>query len=249
MKRTLELMCGTFGAGRPKICVPIVDREGEGILRSAERIARLPADLVEWRADFCGELLEERFLLEMLEGLRRRLGKKTILYTMRTKGEGGELSADADTYFRLNRAAAASGFAELVDVEAFFAGERTGREIRAIQEAGSRVIASFHNFDRTPGREEMVNRLLRMEELGADVAKLAVMPECPQDVLELLEATAEADRRLEIPVVTMSMGKLGAVSRVSGTLTGSAMTFASAGDVSAPGQIPIERMTEIMDVL
>ena len=95
----------------------------------------------------------------------------------------------------------------------------------------------------------MVMRLQRMEELGADAVKLAVMPAKRQDVLNLLQATLTAWERLSVPVVTMSMGDLGVISRISGSLTGSAMTFAAAGAVSAPGQIPVEAVAEIQNFL
>ena len=85
-----------------------------------------------------------------------------------------------------------------------------------------------------------------MEEMGADVAKLAVIPRSRQDVLDLLQATVTADERMNIPVVTMSMGGLGVVSRLCGSLTGSAMTFAAVGETSAPGQIAAEKMQNIL---
>ena len=146
-----------------------------------------------------------------------------------------------DTYYELNDRAARSGYVDLVDMEAFREEERTSEEIRKLQSAGVHVIASFHNFDRTPDREELIRRLTRMQEMGADVAKIAVMP--------LMEATMEADHSLDIPVVTMSMGRLGVLSRLAGTLTGSAMTFASVGEASAPGQIPIEQMRVFCQLL
>ena len=97
--------------------------------------------------------------------------------------------------------------------------------------------------------EELIRRLTRMQEMGADVAKIAVMPQSREDVMTLMEATMEADHSLDIPVVTMSMGRLGVLSRLAGTLTGSAMTFASVGEASAPGQIPIEQMRVFCQLL
>ncbi len=111
------------------------------------------------------------------------------------------------------------------------------------------MIASSHEFHRTPPKEEMVLRLKKMEELGADAAKLAVMPENAGDVLALLTATVEADQKLEIPVVTMAMGRLGALSRISGMLTGSAMTFAAFGKASAPGQLSVEQVQTAWNIL
>ena len=81
------------------------------------------------------------------------------------------------------------------------------------------------------------------------MAKLAVMPVKKMDAIRLLEATVIAEEEMEIPVVTMSMGQMGVISRVSGGLTGAAMTFAAVGKASAPGQIAVEDMRKVLDVI
>src|SRR4029450_6364670 len=89
-----------------------------------------------------------------------------------------------------------------------------------------------------------------MQELGADIAKIAVMPQKPEDVLRLLHVTVLARRQFpRLPLVTMSMGALGSITRVAGFLYGSDMAFAVGKAASAPGQIPIEdarRTTELL---
>ena len=82
----------------------------------------------------------------------------------------------------------------------------------------------------------MISILCEMQSCGADIAKLAVMPKSIQDVLNLMLASAKAFENLNIPLITMSMGKLGSFSRVAGLLTGSCATFGSYGQESAPGQ-------------
>ena len=65
-----------------------------------------------------------------------------------------------------------------------------------------------------------------------------------------LAATAEmADHHPETPVITMSMGTLGAVSRLCGEAFGSAMTFANPGAASAPGQVPLDVVNEVLESL
>lgn len=155
---------------------------------------------------------------------------------------------EKETYYQLNDGSS-SGLVDLIDVEAFMDEDSTAAHMRKLQELGVHTIASNHDFAATPVPEEMLRRLTRMQALGADVAKLAVMPGCPQDVLNLLQVTLTAYETLEIPVITMSMGKQGVVSRISGPLTGSALTFATAGEASAPGQIPVEKMREILDII
>ena len=97
--------------------------------------------------------------------------------------------------------------------------------------------------------EELIRRLTRIQEMGADVAKIAVMPQSREDVMTLMEATMEADHSLDIPVVTISMGRLGVLSRLAGTLTGSAMTFASVGEASAPGQMGVKDLETVLGLL
>ena len=249
-KKVFQTGTGIFGEGTPKICVPIVENSREDIWRRAEEIERLPVDIVEWRADFYRDAFRTEEFVETLKGIKIRLSKKPLLFTFRTAREGGNRSVDPDDYYRLNQAAASEG-ADLVDVETFLDEERTAEETEKLHasNAGCHVLASNHDFEKTPSVEEMVRRLKRMEELGADVANLAVMPVCPQDVLNLLQATVTANELLAVPVVTMSMGNMGVLSRICGSLTGSAMTFAAVGKASAPGQISAEHMTKILKII
>lgn len=249
MNRVFQTKTGIFGEGAPKICVPIVEKSREGIWKKAEDIEKLPVDIAEWRADFYEDIFRTEEVLETLKGIKMRLGRKLLLFTFRTAREGGNRSVDPDAYYHLNREAA-SGGADLVDLETYLDETRTAEEIGKLRASGSGclVMASNHDFQKTPSTEEMVRRLRRMEELGADAAKLAVMPTNRQDVLNLLQATVTAAEMLSVPVVTMSMGSMGVISRICGSLTGSAMTFASAGEASAPGQIPVEQMAEILKI-
>ena len=249
MKKTWLTAEDTFGKVRPGICVPIVETEQEKIWQEAERIRSLSVDLAEWRADFYERADSPEDVIMTLQGIKERLGEKRLLFTCRTAAEGGQYMADQKAYLRLCQAAAASGCADMVDLEVFRLGEHASSAIRLLQLHGCRVIASSHDFESMPSVEDMRNRLLSMEELGADAAKLAVMPCEEQEVLNLMQATLQADREMRIPVITMSMGELGAVSRMSGRLTGSAVTFASAGTASAPGQIPVEKMSELLEIL
>lgn len=248
-KKVFTIGTGVFGEGRPKICVPIVGRSREEILKKAEEIAGLPVDLAEWRVDFYEEADKKGDVIRVLQEIKERILGKALLFTFRTKGEGGNRAIEREEYYALNEAAACGG-ADLLDVEVLFSEEeRTRKEIERMHRTGVRVIGSSHDFEKTPGTGEMIEKLLKMEEVGADVAKLAVMPVTRMDVVRLLEATVKADERLPIPVVTMSMGEMGVVSRVSGRLTGSAMTFAAAGEGSAPGQISVGEMIRLLGVV
>ena len=124
------------------------------------------------------------------------------------------------------------------------------RIIREAHAANVFVVASSHDFDRTPDKEELIRRLRLMQDLDADILKAAVMPRCRKDVLTLLAATEEmtsvyADR----PVVTMSMAGAGVISRLCGEVFGSAITFGAAGRTSAPGQMDARDLRTALELI
>jgi len=47
----------------------------------------------------------------------------------------------------------------------------------------------------------------------------------------------------------MSMSPVGGVTRICGEVFGSSMTFGMVGKASAPGQIPVERLQEALNIL
>ena len=154
-----------------------------------------------------------------------------------------------EAYTALNTAVAQSGDADAVDVEVFSGDEVVRRNIQAIHAAGKAVVGSNHDFGGTPDKADLLFRLRKMQELGADIPKIAVMPRCPGDVIALLDATQEmSGKYADRPIITMSMGA-GVVSRLCGEYFGSAMTFGAVGQVSAPGQIPVEELNAAMDIL
>ena len=225
---TIRRCC--IGEGRPKVIVPIVERTEAAILQKAAAFSTISADCVEWRADWFADALDANALSRCLRGLRAALGEKLLLVTFRTQAEGGEAALTADQYAAFCAAVCASGCADLLDIEFFSAGERLPQWIAAAHAAGVKVVCSSHDFQKTPLRAELVERMVRMQQAGADLPKLA-------------------DRPPETPVITMSMGALGAVSRLCGEAFGSAMTFANPGTASAPGQVPLDVVDTVLDSL
>lgn len=239
-----------IGEGRPKVILPIVETSEEAILARGVEFSTLRADCVEWRVDLWEEAADAPALERCLHGLRQVLGTKLLLVTFRTQAEGGQKALSPEDYAALCRRVCASGCADLLDLELLPTGAALPGLIREAHAAGVRVICSSHDFSGTPPRAELLARLEQMRQAGADIAKLAVMPRCREDLLELLSATTEMDRaHPELPLVTMSMGALGAVSRLWGEAMGSAMTFASVGKSSAPGQLELDLVNQVLDAL
>ena len=239
-----------IGEGRPKVILPIVEKTESDVLARGAAFARLAADCVEFRADWLEGWQDSAVLGRCLAGLRAALGEKLLLVTLRTRAEGGEADASPTEYAAFCRQVWESGCADLMDLEFFPAGEALPGMIAQAQAHGVKVVCSSHNFASTPSQAEMVARMCAMQAAGADLPKLAVMPRSRRDVLALLGATAEmAECHPDTPVITMSMGALGGVSRICGEALGSAMTFACTGRASAPGQIELEVLNPILDRL
>ena len=122
--------------------------------------------------------------------------------------------------------------------------------LSASHQKGVFVLLSNHNFEGTPPKEEIISILCRMQQLGADITKLAVMARSEKDVLVLLEATlAMRERYGDRPFITVSMGQKGIISRVAGGLFGSAVTYASGNDPSAPGQLQASSVRYVLNLL
>lgn len=247
---TVKVRNIAIGEGMPKICVPIVGVTKEAILEEARAITKLPADVVEWRIDWFEGVFDWAQMEDVLKALRETLGEMPILMTFRTSKEGGEKAIDDETYAEINVKAAKTGFIDLVDVEVFTGDEIVKRIIEDAHEAGVKVVLSNHDFDKTPDKEDIVGRLCKMQELGADIPKIAVMPQSKKDVLTLLAATEEmATEHADRPIITMSMAGTGVVSRLAGEAFGSALTFGAAAKASAPGQMEVNDLKKVLELI
>lgn len=239
-----------IGAGAPKIIVPIVGVTKEDILNEAKTFDSIPVDVVEWRVDWFEHVFEFDKVEDVLKELRTVLGNITLLLTFRTKKEGGEKAIDTEDYKELNLRAAKTGYVDFIDVEIFTGDDVVKEIIDGAHAAGVRVIASNHDFFKTPAKSDIIYRLRKMQDMGADIPKIAVMPQSKRDVLTLLGATEEmvtdyADR----PIITMSMAGTGVISRLCGEVFGSSMTFGAAKKASAPGQMGVNDLNTVLDLL
>lgn len=238
-----------IGEGKPKIVVPIVARTEEEVEEQVKEARQQKADMLEWRGDWFDGIFDWERVENVLWQLRKYVGEIPVLFTFRTANEGGEKEISRDEYRRLNIEVAKSKMADLIDVEGV-AFENADSLIEELKELGSKVIVSSHDFNKTPQKNEMIRRLCEMQKMGADIVKLAVMPQSVKDVLELLAATEEMNRLYaKQPIVTMSMAGQGVISRLAGELVGSAMTFGTAGKASASGQIDVKELDFILTTI
>jgi 3-dehydroquinate dehydratase-1 len=249
--KTINIGGKPAGSGRfPAICAPLVARTSDTLLEEARAVAAKRPDILEWRVDFFEGIADTRAVLDAAAGIRKATPGIPLLFTRRSSNEGGEpIAISEEQVIALYRAICESGHIDLIDYE-MSNEERHVREVREFShEHDVQLVLSFHDFNRTPDAAYLDERFIAAERMGADVAKIAVMPRGMEDVLKLFDSTLQASRKLSIPVVSMAMGRFGSVSRMCGWAFGSAMTFAVGQSSSAPGQMPIEDVEAGMAIL
>lgn len=239
-----------IGVGAPKIIVPVVGKTEQDLISEVEFLTNIDFDVLEWRVDHFQNVNDIEQVKQMAHKINAIVGHKPILFTFRTANEGGVYSASVEFYINLNKQMITSKLIDFVDIE-LFTGDDIVKEIIALaHQHNVLVIASNHDFNKTPDKSDIIYRLRKMQDLGADIPKIAVMPRSTQDVLTLLAATAEMKENYAVkPLITMSMGGKGAISRVAGETFGSDLTFGAAKNASAPGQLDVKELRHMLNVL
>lgn len=222
---------------KTKIVVPVMLTE----LAELEKVSvsdYRTADIVEWRSDF----LSADEILEMAPKFFEKFKESKILFTLRTVREGGNIQVSEKKYLQILKEILTYNPA-YIDVEFF----THGPSFAALKDFRDKMVLSYHNFDEVPS--DLTNRLIKMHEEGTAFVKVAVMPERECDVLDLLQITRDMTLEYGDHFISMAMGDLGRLSRISGYLTGSCWTFASLENSSAPGQISLKETEYILDIL
>jgi 3-dehydroquinate dehydratase-1 len=235
------------GGAFPLICTPLVGRTRDAVLAELDAVLPKKPDVLEWRVDFFAALGDTAHVIETARAIREGAGSIPVLFTRRSSIEGGEKIALAEPQIvQLYVDVCASRLVDLIDYETANAPEDF-RRLRAVsREHDIALIGSYHNFQGTPDAAALAARFALAHRLEADIAKVAVMPKELPDVLTLLGATYDASRSLPIPLISMSMGPYGSLSRMVGFVYGSALTWAVGKSSSAPGQVPIEDLRAVL---
>ena len=234
----------------PIICTPLVGRTRDQLLSEVQVVLAKKPDLLEWRVDFFEGIADTAAVIALAARIKQAAGEIPLLFTRRSIREGGEkIALSEDDVVALYAAVCESRNIDLIDFE--MSNDATHiAKLRAASKANDiKLILSFHNFSFTPGLETLDQRFLQAEQLGADIAKVSVMPRNLEDVLTLLSATLSASQKLRIPLISMSMGPYGSLTRLFGWTFGSALTFAVGANSSAPGQVPIEDLNTVLAIL
>ena len=219
-----------IGSGVPKICMSLTGKTEQELMNHVAAALAAQPDIVEWRVDYCVDILDACLMGELLAKMRRAIQDIPLIFTLRDAAEGGFHPTDPIVRREFYNTAIDSGLIDLADVELQSISDGYADLVVRAKQRSVGVILSYHNFKETPSAAEMAGILQKEQDCGADIAKIAVMPQTRADVLSLLSVGAEVagSEKQIIPIVAIAMGKLGAVSRVAGGMFGSAMTYTAA---------------------
>lgn len=197
------------------------------------------ADIIEWRADF----LPKEAILQVAPAIFEKFAGRELVFTLRTRAEGGQIELSSEEYVQIIKEVAQLYQPDYIDFE-YFSYKDVFEEMLDFPN----LVLSYHNFQETP--ENLMEILSELTSLNPKVVKIAVMAHTEQDVLDLMNFTRGFKTlNPEQEYVTVSMGKVGKVSRIISDVTGSSWSFASLDEASAPGQISLSIMQKIRELL
>ncbi|MFV5628753.1 type I 3-dehydroquinate dehydratase [Acinetobacter oleivorans] len=230
-----------------KTIVPITAKTKEQALAQAQVIANTAdADLAEFRIDLLSFANDTKQVIALGHELKKILGNKPLIATIRTKNEGGQLEISDADYGKTYQAYLKNPFMDWLDVEMFRDQKVVSEIVQKAHQKKVLIVMSNHDFQKTPSQDEIEKRLLKQDQMGADILKIAVMPKSKQDVFTLMNATLKVSQQTTKPLLTMSMGQLGTISRVATANMGGSYSFGMIGEASAPGQIDVTKLKQIL---
>ena len=230
-----------------KTIVPITAKTAEQAIAQAQVIASNPnADVAEFRIDLLEFSADTQKVIALGQQLNQILKEKPLIATIRTHNEGGKMTVSDQDYEKIYSDYLKKPFMQLLDIEMFRDVGSVTKLIKLAHNKNVLVIMSNHDFAKTPEQQDIENRLLKQDQMGADILKIAVMPKSKQDVFTLMNATLAVSQKSQKPLLTMSMGQLGTISRVATANMGGSLSFGMIGEASAPGQIDVTQLKQLL---
>lgn len=234
----------------PLICAPMVGQTKAELADEARLALDVRPDCVEWRADYFCEGRSYTDYIKTLFEIRKILPDIAVIFTLRAEKEGGFRPIDQQMRLKIINEIIKTEQIDMVDIELANRQSFINPILETAKRHGVYTIISSHYFQNTPDKQTLLQILTDEQNAGADIAKLAVMPASPADVLTLLDATNTFTALpASVPIITVSMGKLGVISRLGGGVFGSALTFGALKQSSAPGQVSVAELKNAMGVL
>jgi 3-dehydroquinate dehydratase/shikimate dehydrogenase len=199
-------------------------------------------DMAELRVDCLDP--DERFLIRRFPG---QAGLPVIL-TVRREKDGGKYVGGEGARIRLLSEGIA--FAEADRRQNFaYVDMEEDLNVPSLEEAartfGTRIIRSWHNFSGIG--EDMAGKIRRLCRTGDELAKVAVMPQGSEDLLQVVKAARETRG---VDKILLCMGHYGVFTRILAEKLGSQISFTTAfneedAPSAGPGQLDPRELVEL----
>ncbi|MCK5580087.1 MAG: type I 3-dehydroquinate dehydratase [Candidatus Omnitrophica bacterium] len=213
----------------PRVAVVITDKE------TNEALQPLHVDVLEIRVDQF-ENLEIDYIKANISA-RRETGISLILTVRNDRLEGG--TADISDEKKLEIFQNAISLVDAVDVE--LKSPVVSDVVELAKKNQKIVIVSSHDFENTPDEIALENIFKEAVKKGADIVKMATKANTADDVNRLMAFTL---KHKEDNVITMSVGPIGSISRLSFFGVGSLLTYSYVTQPSAPGQVSLAMLQD-----
>ena len=246
--KSIQIRGKVLGDKKSLVCIPITGSEMKQISKQIEEAVIYNPELIEIRIDLWQSNLFE-FISEFLLNIRNMANETPLLVTYRSKREGGLGNLELKELLKLYSAILESDI-DMIDFELSMGEVALAPLIEKAKDRNIITVLSYHNFNETPDNVTLMGKLVQAKLIGGDIGKIATMPKIKEDVLTLLSVTTKGYSELDIPIITMSMGEMGKMSRICGGFFGSFITFASLpNQPSAPGQIEVSKLKQILKLI
>lgn len=231
---------------KPLVCVPVMGKTKNELIQEMNILSSYCFDVLEWRIDYLEDVNID-YVLDCAKFLYETKADKELLFTFRSLNEGGEKAIEEKEYISLNKSLIQSGYCTYIDVEMFSFKDAVSEIISWAHLNNIKVIGSYHDFTKTESLEDIMGRFEQIQNMQADISKIAMVPNKMDDVYTLMQATYNIKTKNKKPLISMSMKEMGKPSRILGELFGSILTFGCVKKASAPGQIELEELKKLLD--
>jgi len=223
---------GLFGTGLRRICAVAAAStaaEMAKLVRSAIKQTRT----VELRLDWLGSDAERARFLAWLK--KSRFSSATFVATCRRREGGGKFAGgvDRELYWLIQ---AREAGCQWCDLEVETLRKLPGQSVREYP-VPSRVMLSVHDFERTPNLPRSINPPALG---GVDAVKIAAEARTIHDSVRLLRLARSSRNFIAVP-----MGEVGLPARILALRGGSALAYAPVAAATAPGQVSLDKMTDL----
>jgi len=212
----------------------VLEEDVQSTLKGVEEAFKHGADYIELRLD---KLKKKEYIKEILQKTKR-----PVLAVCRPKHLDGFFEGTEDE--RRDWLLYALDFnPDMIDVEYTVSEKLKEAVIKKAKEKGIPYLIVYEHMTKTPSTSALKSILLEEQRRGAKIAKFAVMANSFEDTLRVLNVSLWAKETLNIPFVTIAMGKYGSISRPLACVFGGYGTYCcvSKDKIGAPGQLTLKQ--------